>query len=140
MVEVQRRAMYNKRLKLQYIKIFRKSTSFVHKIVKPISLFMLCLLQLIFILAHPSVLFVVLLGLCLSGFFVDLVDHQAQYSFYLRAQILLCVECMYVVLQYLVNVIKIDAVSELQHREDTLILFGLGTEQQLGHCEDERNL
>jgi hypothetical protein len=75
-LDFQRRQKYNKRLKLQYIKIFKKSTSFVHKIIKPIALFMVCLLQLIFILAHPSVLFVVLLGLSLTGFFVELKEHS----------------------------------------------------------------
>jgi hypothetical protein len=36
------REKYNKNLKLQYVRIFRKSQSFVHKILQPISLFMLC--------------------------------------------------------------------------------------------------
>jgi hypothetical protein len=45
-----RRQRYNKLLKLQYIKIFRKSQSFVHRILQPISLFMLSLFQMVFIL------------------------------------------------------------------------------------------
>lgn len=139
-LEAQRRALYNQRLKLQYVKIFRKSTSFVHKIMKPISLFMLCLIQLMFILAHPSVLFVVLLGLSLSGFFVSLKDFQEQHSFFLRAQALICIEGLYVVVQYLINVIKVEAIADFQKREDSLILLGVGSEQQLGYCEDERNL
>jgi hypothetical protein len=83
-------------LKLQYIKIFKKSTSFVHKIVKPISLFKVCLIQLLFLLAHPSVLFIVLLALSLTGFFVELKEHSDQYSFFLRAKIILSIECLYV--------------------------------------------
>jgi hypothetical protein len=112
-LDFQRRQKYNKRLKLQYIKIFKKSTSFVHKIVKPIALFMVALLQLIFILAHPSVLFVVLLGLSLTGFFVELKEHAEQYSFFLRAKIILGIEVTYVCAQYLLNVFRIEVFDEV---------------------------
>lgn len=71
------REKYNKNLKLQYVRIFRKSKSFVHKILQPISLFMLCLTQLIFLLCHPSVMFLVLLGIVMTGFFVELKESQA---------------------------------------------------------------
>lgn len=95
-IDFQRRQRYNKLLKLQYIRIFRKSSSFVHKILQPISLFMLCVIQLIFVLSHPSVLFIVLFALVISGFFVQLKDHDAQSSFFLRAKITLCIEAAYV--------------------------------------------
>ena len=70
------RQKYNQRLKFQYIKIFKKSSSFVHKILQPISLFMVCLVQLIFVLGHPSILFIVLFGLSVTGFFVSLKEQQ----------------------------------------------------------------
>jgi hypothetical protein len=37
----------------------------------------------------------------------------------------------------LLNVFRIEVFSEVQRRQEFLILFGLGTEQQMGYYEDE---
>lgn len=97
--------------------------------MKPISLFLLCVFQLLFILGHPSILFIVLLSLGLTGFFVSLKNQQEHYSFFLRAQIMICFQSVYVVIQYFINVIRIEVIAEFQKREDSLILLGIGTER-----------
>ena len=112
----------------------------MHKILQPISLFMLCVIQLIFVLSHPSILFIVLLALVVSGFFVDLKDHEAQSSFFLRAKIILCIEAAYVLAEYLISSFKIETLIEYEHKEEWTILLGVGSEQQLGYYEDEVNL
>jgi len=58
----------------------------------------------------------------------------------LRAKIILGIECFYVLCQYLLNIFKIEISTELQHKEEFLILTGLGTEQQLGYFEEEQNI
>lgn len=127
--DFQRRQRYNKLLKLQYIRIFKKSSSFVHRILQPISLFMLSLAQLIFILNHPSILFIVLLGLSVTGFFVELKDQQATQSFFTRSKIVLCIELLYVFTQYFLNIFRFENMAEIEKKEELGILLGLGTEQ-----------
>jgi hypothetical protein len=87
---------YNKLLKLSYVRIFRKSWSFVVKLLQPISLFFLSVFQLIFCLEHESVLFLILLCCVMSGFFVELKDAAGQNAYALLCKIILCIECLYV--------------------------------------------
>lgn len=112
----------------------------MHKILQPISLFMLCVIQLIFVLSHPSVLFIVLFALVISGFFVVLKDHDSQSSFFLRAKIILCIEAAYVLAEYVISSFQLETHIEYEHKEEWTILLGLGSEQQLGYYEDEVNL
>ena len=91
-------------------------------------------------MSHASVLFIVLLGLSLTGFFVDLKENTEQHSFFLRAKIVFGIEIAYVIMQYLVNVFKIEFVTGELHKEEFLIIFGIGSEQQLGFYEDEVNM
>jgi hypothetical protein len=127
-------------LKLQYVRIFKKSQSFVHKIMQPISLFATCLTQMIFVLCHPSVLFLVLLGFVMAGFFITLADNQGRDSFTFKMKIILCLEALYVVLQYNINIFAIDGLQEVQQKEELTILLGMGTQQQLGYFEQEVNI
>ena len=76
----------------------------------------------------------------MSGFFVDLKDYQTQTSFTLKAKIVLCIECLYVFAQYLLNIYKFDSIQEIQRKEELTILLGIGTQQQLGYYEDEVNI
>lgn len=101
---------------------------------------MLCLTQLIFLLCHPSVMFLVLLGIVMAGFFVELKESQAQQSFTFKAKIILCVESLYVLCQYVFNIYEIGGLREAQRKEELPILLGLGTEQQLGYYEDDVSL
>jgi hypothetical protein len=87
---------YNKLLKLSYVRTFRKSWSFVVKLLQPISLFFLSVFQLIFCLEHESVLFLILLCCVMSGFFVELKDAAGQNAYALLCKIILCIECLYV--------------------------------------------
>ena len=127
-------------MKFQYVKIFKKSSSFVHKILQPIAVFMTCLTQLLFTLGHPSILFVILLGLAITGFFVSLKDTAGRSSFFSRAKIILCIETVYVICQYCFNIFRVEIDTDFQHKEEFLILTGLGTEQQLGYFEEETNI
>lgn len=138
--DFQRRQRYNKLLKLQYIKIFRKSQSFVHRILQPISLFMLSLFQMLFILQHPSVIFIILLALVMIGFFISLDDVAAWRSYTTRGKIIFGIEVVYVAVQYILNIYRFEGVSEVQRKEELTIVAGIGSEQQLGYCEDDSSI
>ena len=97
--------------------------------MQPISVFMVSLAQLIFILAHPSFLFIVMLGLALSGFFVSLREQAEKDSFFIRAQVILCIECTYITILYIINVFRLELKDDSKHKQDVLILLGLGSEQ-----------
>lgn len=135
--DFQRRQRYNKLLKLQYIKIFRKSQSFPHRILQPISLFVLSLFQLVFLLQHPSVIFIILLVLIVIGFFIRLDDVSAWRSHATRGKVIYGIELVYVVVQYILNIYRFDGVSEVQRKEELTIVAGVGSEQQLGYYEDD---
>jgi hypothetical protein len=108
--------------------------------MQPISLFATCLTQMIFVLCHPSVLFLVLLGFVMAGFFITLADNQGRDSFTFKMKIILCLEALYVVLQYNINIFAIDGLQEVQQKEELTILLGMGTQQQLGYFEQEVNI
>ena len=108
--------------------------------MQPISLFATCLTQMIFVLCHPSVLFLVLLGFVMAGFFITLADNQGRDSFTFKMKIILCIEALYVVLQYTINIFAIDGLQEVQQKEELTILLGMGTQQQLGYFEQEVNI
>ena len=93
-----------------------------------------------FLVCHTSVLFIGLLILSLTGFFIDMKDYAGQSSFVWKAKVILCVETLYVAFQYYINIYRIDGLQELQKKEELTILVGIGTQQQLGYTEDEVNI
>lgn len=107
------------------------------KILQPISLFMLSLFQLIFCLEHESVLFLIVLCVVMYGFFIELRDTGAQGTYGLLCKIILCLECLYVMTQYALNIYKIDGLQEAERKEELSIVLGIGNYQQLGYNEDD---
>lgn len=120
---------YNKLLKLSYVRTFRKSWSFVVKVLQPISLFFLSVFQLIFCLEHESVLFLILLCCILSGFFVELRDLNGQNAYALLCKVILCIESLYVLVQYALNIYKVEGLLEAEKREELGIVLGIGNYQ-----------
>jgi ABC-type enterochelin transport system permease subunit len=128
---------YNKLLKLSYVRTFRKSWSFVVKLLQPLSLFFLSVFQLIFCLEHESVLFLILLCCIMSGFFVELKDLNGQNAYALLCKVILCIECLYVLVQYALNIYKVEGLLEAEKREELNIVLGIGNYQQLGYNEED---
>lgn len=128
----------NRRLKHKYVRHFHKSHSFFTRLMQPISLFMLALTQVIFLLGHGSVVFVVALGLVLLGFLVEARQHrdgtlegeQGWNHYRIISQVLLCIEVLYVAVQFVINVFPPGEDYEKLRQEDELtVLLGIGTEQ-----------
>ena len=80
--------------------------------MQPIAVFMTCLTQLLIILGHPSILFIILLGLAVTGFFVSIRDSAGRTSFFMRAKIILGIETVYVICQYAFNVFRVEVATD----------------------------
>jgi hypothetical protein len=92
---------------------------------------------LIFLLCHPSVLFLILLAVVMSGFFVEMKDNSSQSSFCLKAKVILCIEAIYVFCQFVINIYRIESIHDAHQKEELPIILGLGTQQQLGYYEED---
>ena len=57
--------------------VCNKSFSFFAKLLAPISQFFFCMIALIFILLHPSIVFVLLIPVTILAFFTDLRNKQS---------------------------------------------------------------
>lgn len=69
------------------------------------------------------------------GFFIELRDTEAQGTYGLLCKIILCLECLYVMTQYALNIYKIDGLQEAERKEELSIVLGIGNYQQLGYNE-----
>jgi len=73
----------------------------------------------------------------MSGFFIELKDVNGQSAYALLCKIILGIECLYVLVQYVLNIYKVEGLLEAEKREELNIVLGIGNLQQLGYNEEE---
>jgi hypothetical protein len=73
----------------------------------------------------------------MSGFFIELKDHGGQNAYALLCKIILSIEVLYVVVQYALNIYKVEGLLEAEKREELTIVLGIGNYQQLGYHEED---
>ena len=64
----------------------------------------------------------------IQGFFIELKDQEGWKGYAFRSKIVLCIETVYVIVQYVLNIFKFESVLVASRKEELTIVLGLGTE------------
>jgi len=87
--------------------VCNKSFSFIAKLLAPISQFTFCMVALIFILLHPSVMFVPLIPLTILAFFTDLKNRRKCSMFGFAKGLMLLLAIAFTVTLYVYNLVQL---------------------------------